>query len=279
MALSEGLPDLLELWHLTVLALVQGVTEFLPISSSAHLILMPRLAGWEDQGLGLDAAMHIGTLAAVMLYFRRDVADLLAGTGDLFHRRTTPRGRLAGQIVLATLPVIVAGFLLRDLIASDFRNPAIIAFTTAAFGLLLWASDRRAGEAAGTVVSLTWRMALAIGLAQAVALVPGVSRSGITMTAALFLGLTRSESARFSLLLSIPTTAAAGALGLLELTGVDETARVSSALIAGALSFVFALLAIGALMRWLRSASFTPFVLYRLALAALLGFMLFRGLL
>lgn len=277
--LTDRLPDLSELWHLTVLALVQGITEFLPISSSAHLILLPRLAGWEDQGVGLDVAMHIGTLCAVVLYFRRDVADLVVGAGEILRRRTSPRARLAAQIVLATLPVIVAGFLLRDSVASDFRSPALIAFTTATFGLLLWVSDRRAERAAGTVEGLTWRMALVIGLAQAVALVPGVSRSGITMTAALFLGLKRNESARFSLLLSIPTTAAAGALGILELSEPDQAGFFGAAVVASVLSFAFALLAIGVLMRWLRSATFMPFVLYRLALAALLAMMLGQGLL
>ncbi len=172
------LPDIGALWHLAVLAVVQGITEFLPISSSAHLILAPRLAGWQDQGLGLDVAMHIGTLAAVVLYFRRDVIDLVVGTGELLRRRRTERARLAGYIILATLPVLVAGVLLQEVIASDFRNVALIATTTAAFGLLLWWADRRAGQATGTTASLDWRMALLIGVVQAVALVPGVSRSG-----------------------------------------------------------------------------------------------------
>lgn len=277
MLFADHLPNLLELWHLAVLAIVQGITEFLPISSSAHLILMPRFVGWEDQGVGLDVAMHIGTLAAVVLYFRHDVKALLGGTLDLLRRQRTPAARLAGQIAFATLPVIVAGFLLRDMIATDFRSPALIAFTTAAFGLLLWVSDRKAEGATGTVDSLTWRMALVIGLAQALALVPGVSRSGITMTTALFLGLTRSESARFSLLLSIPTTAAAGALGIAELAETGQAEMFGEAVIGGFLAFVFALIAIGALMQWLRRATFTPFVLYRLGLSAVIVAMLATG--
>lgn len=271
------LPDMAELWHLVVLAAVQGVTEFLPISSSAHLILAPRLAGWQDQGLSLDVAMHIGTLAAVVLYFRRDVAALAAGTGDILRGHCSERGRLAGQILMATVPVVVAGALLQDVIATDFRNAALIAFTTAVFGLLLWLADRRGDTAVKSTASLDWRMALLIGMAQAVALVPGVSRSGITMTAALALGLTRSESARFSLLLSIPTTAAAGVLATVDLVQARDAAVMGEAVLAGGLAFLCALAAIAGLMRWLRRANFTPFVLYRLGLSALLVGMLGTG--
>ncbi|GGO61758.1 Undecaprenyl-diphosphatase [Roseovarius pacificus] len=265
------------LLHLIVLAVVQGITEFLPISSSAHLILVPVFTGWADQGLSLDVAMHIGTLVAVVLYFRRDVAMLLTGAVDVARRRSTPAARLTLQIIAATLPVVVAGFLLKDRIESDWRSPVLIMVTTAAFGVLLWTADRRADRAEGTIDGLTWRDVALIGAAQALALVPGVSRSGITMTVALLLGQRRPEAARFSLLLSIPTTAAAGFLGAMDLVGTQDAALRTDALIAGGLAFLSALAAIAGLMAWLRRASFTPFVIYRLVLAGVLAAMLALG--
>lgn len=270
---EEGIP----LLQLVVLAIVQGITEFLPISSSAHLILVPVFTGWVDQGFALDVAMHIGTLLAVVLYFRRDVAMLLSGAIDVARRRTTPAARLALQIAVATLPVVIAGVLLKDRIENDWRSPVLIMVTTALFGVLLWIADRRADRAEGTVAELSWRDAALIGAAQALALVPGVSRSGITMTMALLLGQRRPEAARFSLLLSIPTTAAAGLLGAMDLVGTQDEALRTDALIAGGLAFVSALAAIAGLMAWLRRASFTLFVIYRLLLAGILAAMLALG--
>lgn len=267
---EESIP----LLHLVALAIVQGVTEFLPISSSAHLILVPVFTGWADQGLALDVAMHIGTFLAVVLYFRRDVAMLLSGAADIARRQSTPAARLTLQILVATLPVVFAGFLLKDRIENDWRSPVLIMITTALFGVLLWIADRRAGRADGSVAGLSWRDAALIGATQALALVPGVSRSGITMTMALLLGQRRPEAARFSLLLSIPTTAAAGFLGAMDLVGTQDAALRTDALIAGGLAFVSALAAIAGLMAWLRRASFTPFVIYRLMLAGLLAAML-----
>lgn len=264
-------------WHLLVLAVVQGVTEFLPISSSAHLILVPALTGWTDQGLAIDVAMHIGTLLAVMLYFRHDFARLVIGALDMLRGHFTGDTRLALQVVLATIPVVIAGFLLKSTIANDWRSPLLITVTTALFALILWLADQRASHADRTVQSLTWLDVLLIGLAQALALVPGVSRSGITMTAALFLGLKRPEAARFSLLLSIPTTAAAGTLASIDLVRSGNAALQSDALIAGGLAFVSALLAIAGMMAWLRRATFLPFVAYRLALAAFLAVLILAG--
>lgn len=272
-------PESAPLWHLVILAVVQGITEFLPISSSAHLILVPALTGWADQGLAIDVAMHLGTLGAVVVYFRHDVVHLAAGAVDALFGRLTEDGRLALQVALATVPVVVAGFLLKDAIATEWRSPALITVTTAAFGVLLWLADRRADTAARGVGGLGWRDALIIGLAQAAALVPGVSRSGITMTAALVLGLKRPDAARFSLLLSIPTTAAAGALASVDLIRSGDPALQADALVAGVLAFVSALAAVAGLMAWLRRATFTPFVLYRLALAGALALLLGAGLL
>lgn len=259
------------IWQLIVLAAVQGVTEFLPISSSAHLILIPALTGWPDQGLAVDVAMHIGTLAAVALYFRGDVAAMAVGVLDIVRRRPGGEARLTGRVIVATIPVVVAGAALHDAVATDWRSPVVITATTALFGILLWAADRGRDDAAATVADLTWRGAVLIGLAQVLALVPGTSRSGVTMTAALVLGLRRAEAARFSLLLSIPTTAAAGVLAVRDLVRAGDAALQADAAVAAALAFVCAFAAIGALMRWLRRASFLPFVVYRLLLAAVLA--------
>lgn len=263
--------------QLAVLAVVQGITEFLPISSSAHLILVPALTGWADQGLTLDVAMHVGTLIAVMLYFRRDVAALFLGAADMLRARPTARARLTLQIVAATLPVVAAGFMLKEHVETDWRSPALIAATTVGFGLLLWAADRRGDRASGGIRDLAWQAALLIGLAQALALVPGVSRSGITITAALFLGLARTEAARFSLLLSIPTTAAAGALGLAELGAAPDASVIRDAVVGGGLALVSAYAAIAGMMAWLRRASLLPFVIYRLVLGAMLTALLVTG--
>jgi undecaprenyl-diphosphatase len=258
--------------NLVVLAVVQGVTEFLPISSSAHLILVPKLMHWEDQGLAIDVAMHVGTLIAVVAYFHAEVARMAKGGLNLVAGRPDGDTRLLLQLVVATVPVVVAGLLLKDLIATGFRNPVLIATTTILFGLLLYVADRRGDTAERALAGMTYRDALLIGLLQAVALVPGVSRSGITMTGGLLLAFSRTEAARFSLLLSIPTTMAAGLLGGIELARSGDAALQADALYAALLAFAAALLAIWAMMAWLKRASFTPFVVYRLALGAFLLF-------
>ncbi|MCG8612308.1 MAG: undecaprenyl-diphosphate phosphatase, partial [Pseudomonadales bacterium] len=192
-----------------VLALIQGLSEFLPISSSAHLILPSQILGWQDQGLAFDVAVHVGSLLAVVLYFRQDVSQLffawLKSCPQLVTRPAAiaPDGKLAWMIILATIPAGLAGLVFKDFIEAELRSTMVIAVTTIGFGLLLGFSDRFARSDQG-MTSLTWRAALIIGLSQALALLPGTSRSGITMTAALFLGLSRDTAARFSFLLSIP---------------------------------------------------------------------------
>jgi undecaprenyl-diphosphatase len=250
--------------HLAVLAVVQGITEFLPISSSGHLILVPHLTGWDDQGLVIDVAVHVGTLGAVMAYFWRDMLAMTLGAGQLVTGRVTERARLALYVVLATVPVVIAYLLFKDVIENGLRDPAVIAWATIGFGIALWLADRFGGHLR-KLGALTLPHALVVGLAQALALVPGTSRSGITMTAARMLGYERTDAARFSMLLSIPTIIAAGVAKTPDLIAAGDLVLRDAAL-AVLLSFVAALIAIAALMRWLRTAGFTPFVVYRLLL-------------
>ena len=253
--------------QLVVLALVQGITEFLPISSSGHLVLVPMLVGWPDQGLGLDVAVHVGTLGAVVAYFRHDVWRLLVGAARLFTGRPDAWTRLALQIAAATVPVVIAGAALSSLGAGALRSPALIGWTTLGFGVLLYVVDRTR-PMVRAVGDMTFSGALLIGLAQVLALVPGTSRSGITITAARGLGFTRAEAARFSMLLSIPVIVAAGTPLGVELYQSTDTHLASGMLGAALVAFGSALAAIGVFMRWLERASFTPFVVYRVVLGA-----------
>ncbi len=268
---------MLLLHHIVVLALVQGITEFLPVSSSAHLILVPLVTGWPDQGLIVDIAVHVGTLFAVLLYFRRDVAGIAAGGLSLLTGRVEPGGRLALQVALASVPIFAAGFLIKDLAFGAERDlellVTVLAATSIGFGLLLYVADR-VGAVAGTVERMSYRDALVVGLFQALALIPGTSRSGACMTAGRFLGMGRSEAARFALLLSIPAILGAGALTALELARIGDVALTRDALVAAALAFVSALAAIALMMRWLKHADFTPFVVYRVGLGIVLLFLL-----
>lgn len=253
------------LLHIVVLALVQGITEFLPISSSGHLVLVPALTGWPDQGPVIDVATHVGTLAAVLIYFRRDVAGMAAGFFALVRGRSDPGARLALQIVIATVPVVIAGGALHMVGADAFRSATVIAWTTLGFGLLLGVVDR-ACASTRTVEEVTYADALVFGLAQVLALVPGTSRSGITMTAGRLLGLKRDDAARFSLLMAIPTVLAAGTLAGWDLYRTGDAALGIDALLAAVLSCLAALAAIALMMRWLSRASFLPFVIYRVVL-------------
>ena len=261
----------MSLVHLVVVALVQGITEFLPVSSSGHLVLIPVLTGWPDQGRAVDVAAHVGSLGAVLVYFRRDVVALAAAALALPRGRDHPQARLLLLLALATVPAVVAGAALSAW-SLPLRGVEIIAWTMTLGAVLLYLADRF-GPMADTIGDLTWRGALAIGLAQVLALVPGTSRAGITMTAARLLGLARDEAARFSMLLAIPVILGAGALEGAALLASDDAQLSASAALAALLSLAAALAAIAVLMRWLRHASFTPLVIYRLALGfALLGY-------
>lgn len=269
-----------------VLALVQGATEFLPISSSAHLVLVPRVLGWPDQGLGFDVATNTGTLVAVVAYFRRELAALVtAGVRSLRPdggvrgalpgagapgrdpgAGAPPEARLAWLVLLATVPVAVTGLLIHEWVATAGRSPVLIAVTSIGFGLLLGWADR-AGARRRELGSVGLGDAAVVGLAQALALIPGTSRSGITITAGLARGFTREEAARFSFLLYVPVGVLAAGKEAWDFTAAGaSTGAVGPVLVGFAVSALTAYLAIGALLAWVRSQSLTVFVLYRVAL-------------
>lgn len=260
----------MDLIEIIVLALLQGLTEFLPISSSAHLILPSRMLGWEDQGLAFDVAVHVGTLAAVMLYFRRDIGVLTLNwfkTG--FSSAPNTEAKLAWFVVVATIPAGLAGLLLNDWIEANLRSTAVIAATTIGFGLLLGFADKTQKDGI-TLTHMTLMMALVIGLAQALALIPGTSRSGITITAALLVGLHRIEAARFSFLLSIPLILAAGGLKTLELANSALPVDWTSLALGAAISAISAWLCIYYFLAFINKIGMMPFVVYRLILGAVL---------
>jgi undecaprenyl-diphosphatase len=260
----------MDLIQIITLALLQGFTEFLPISSSAHLILPSKILGWADQGLAFDVATHIGTLAAVILYFRRDILAITQGwlsTG--FSKQMNDNARLAWAIVIATIPAGLAGILLGDVIEEHLRSSEVIAYATIGFGVLLLAADRMANEHKG-LLKMTLMAALIIGLFQALALIPGTSRSGITITAALFLGFQRDAAARFSFLISIPLILAAGLLKTKDL--VEQAAQVDwlSIGMAAAISAISAYICIYFFLALINRIGMTPFVIYRFILGAVL---------
>lgn len=257
--------------QILVLAIVQGLTEFLPISSSGHLILSPYLFGFADQGLAFDVAVHLGSLTAVLVYFRRDVWQIaLAWLGSLGSRgQMSEQARLGWMIILATLPVVGFGLAFKSLVEGELRAPWVIAATTIVFGLLLGVVDLRARRSR-SLDRLTMNDALLIGASQVLALVPGTSRSGITMTTGLWLGLTREAASRFSFLLSIPTILASATLVTKDL--LEDPAPVDwSALALGVvLSAAAAYLTIYFFLRFIERVGMWPFVLYRLLLGALI---------
>lgn len=262
-----------------VLGIVQGLTEFLPVSSSGHLILAPRIFGWPDQGLAVDAALHLGTLAALVAYFRGELLGLVAGTVSR---------RLGVLVLLATIPAGLAALAFGASIEAYLRSPLLIAFTTAFWAVVMWLADRRAAGTTGAgarspvapgdpLERVDWRQSMAVGLAQALALVPGTSRSGITITTGLLAGLDRATAARYAFLLGIPITAAAGLKKTLDIArdglAPGDAGPLAVAILA---SFVSGWFAVWFLVTYLKRRSLTPFVVYRLALAAVIAVVWYR---
>ena len=255
--------------QLIILAIVQGLTEFLPVSSSGHLVLVAEITG-TDQGVAIDVAVHVGSLLAVMAYFYRDIGVLLRGFADVFRGRASEARRIFLLLVLASVPLVIAGFALTTSGAIDaMRTTTVIAWMTIIFAIVLWFADRYGAQ------RLVFRDigivdAVLVGLAQCLALIPGVSRSGITMSASRALGFRRTEAARFALLLSIPAILASAGGIALDLEGNASEFFSQDALIAGGLAAVAAFISISFMMMLLRRVGMTPFVIYRLFLGAVL---------
>ena len=250
-----------------VLAIVQGLTEFLPISSSGHLVLVPAIFGWTDQGLIFDVAVHLGSLAAVCVYFRKDLAGLVAGGVRLLAGSgESPESRMALYIMIGTIPAAITGLLFAGWIEANLRNPVVIVFTLSGYGVLMALADRL-GRQQRIFATARLKDAIIIGIAQALALVPGTSRSGVTISAAMMLGFQRQDAARFSFLLSAPVIMLAAAFES-SMLFVEETQFAWTQLAIGVtISAVVAYLSIDFFMRFVNVIGLLPFAIYRLVLA------------
>jgi undecaprenyl-diphosphatase len=267
---TSGTPFLMSIEQLIVLALVQGITEFLPVSSSGHLNLIGELTSWSDQGILIDIAVHMGTLIAVIAYFRREVWQMIVGFFLLLRGRVTPDGRLALFLIIATLPAVIAGFfVLRSGMVSALRGAEIVAWANLFFALVLYATDK-IGMTVKRLEHMETGGALAIGIAQVFSLIPGASRAGVTMSMARFLGYERKDAARFSMLLSIPTIIGAAAASIYEVVALGDVALGYDMALAAGLAAIAAFATIAAFMRLLEHMTLTPFVIYRLLLGAVL---------
>ncbi|MCJ8301044.1 MAG: undecaprenyl-diphosphate phosphatase [Pseudomonadales bacterium] len=255
----------MEWLHVFVLAVIQGLSEFLPVSSSAHLILPSQLFGWPDQGLAFDVGVHLGTLVAVVYYFRRDVWKMLVAFFKSLTGQKSVDACTAWFIIAATVPALVAGLMFHSLIETYGRSMLVIAATTMIFGALLWVADSKFQQQK-KIPELTLRHSVFIGLAQAVALIPGTSRSGITMTAALMLGYSREAAAKFSFFLSIPVIMAAGSYKGVELATADFAVRWDMVLTGVVVSALVAIACIHLFLIWLEKIGMLPFVIYRMFL-------------
>ncbi|MEL7301519.1 MAG: undecaprenyl-diphosphate phosphatase [Pseudomonadota bacterium] len=264
------------LFHLVLVSLIQGVTEFLPISSSGHLVLLPLLTGLEDQGLLIDVAAHVGTLFAVVIFFWSEVRAAALGALRLARGKVDSQGAwLALCLLIATVPVVIAGLVFKATgIADALRSVEVIAWATLAFGIALYIADRGAKQVK-TQRNLSLRDAGALGLWQALSLIPGTSRSGITITGALALGYTREDGTRIAMLMSIPTILGSGVLAATD--GFAGRVPWGEVAIVVSLSFLAALVALSLMMRLLRSVSFLPYVIYRMILGTVLLALVYGG--
>lgn len=266
----------MSVFEIFLLSLIQGLTEFLPISSSGHLILLPQLLGWQDHSLELDVAVHMGTLCSVLIYFRNQIWEMIKDSmtyicTGLSKKHYTPHVHLSLMIIIATIPAIIFGFILKKIGQESVRSVQIIAFTSIFFGILLYLADRLT-QRLHTLNELTMGKGLLIGIAQAIALIPGTSRSGICITAGRFLGLDRIAAARFAFLLSIPAILGAGVLTTTDAIKSGTPLFTMDVGLAIMFSFIFGLLAIRFMMAYLAKYSLAPFALYRIALGIILLF-------
>jgi len=267
------------LYHIIILAIIQGITEFLPVSSSGHLVLTHSLFAngqtdlcWETNRL-IDVAVHVGTLLSVLLYFRKDILMMLCGV----LKPQSEGFKLGFYLAIASIPVIIAGLILQTIKPSFLCLVEVMAWMMLVFGIVLYFADKI--DDGKEIKDMNWKSAIVIGLSQMLALIPGVSRSGITMTSARFLGFSRVEAARFSLLLSIVAISGAGLLTSLDLIGADNMNLGFEVLTAVILSFIAGYIAISLMMKWLSMATFMPFVIYRVVLGIVLLGLIYSGLL
>ena len=263
----RALENAMPITQLTVIALIQGITEFLPISSSGHLVLIPSFTGWRDQGLVIDVAVHIGTLGAVIAYLWRDIRMIIIGILRPVNIRLNGGLRLIFYLTVATIPLVIAGAIVHQYFGDTLRSAAVVGWATLGFGVLLYFADRYS-VTINRLAHMTLGRAFTIGVAQILALIPGASRAGTTITMARWLGFERTEAARFSMLLSIPAIVASGVPVTIELIGSNAPQTFNDAIFAGPVAFITAFVSVVLMMRWLKKASFTPFVVYRIFLGA-----------
>ena len=260
--------------QIIVLAIVQGLTEFLPVSSSGHLVLVPYLVNWTDQGLAFDVAVHAGSLVAVCIFFREDILGLLRGARQVLGGETKlPQANMALAIGLGTIPAAIAGLLFASWIEANLRDPSVIVVTLSGYGVLMALADRF-GKSERVIAGVSIRDAVIIGCAQALALVPGTSRSGVTITAARVLGFGRQDAARFSFLLSAPVIMLATLYKGFELVTGDAAVPWGQLGLGAAVSAIVAYLSIEFFMRFVSRIGLAPFAIYRLALAAVIFYVL-----
>ena len=261
--------------HLLLLAAIQGITEFIPVSSSGHLQLVHGLTAFPDHGLAVDVALHAGTLLAVVAYFYRDVGLMLVGARDIVRRQPSAPANLVWVLMIASLPVLLAGAILVVLGVTDaLRKPEIVAWASIVFAIPLWLADRRhvtrssdiKASEGDDVQTISPRHALIIGLAQMLALIPGASRAGVTIMAGLYLGFDRTQAARFSMLLAMPVIGAFALVGLVDLVQAGALEALGVALVAGLLAAVFAFATIHVFLKITRKIGLLPFVIYRIGL-------------
>lgn len=262
--------------QILLLSFIQGVTEFLPISSSGHLALVPALCGWRDQGNMMDVAAHIGTLGSVLFYFHKDVASLFKGFFSLLKGKFNENTQLLFNLIIATIPVVLLGLFFENFVGDAFRSVTVIAWAGILFSILLYAADKY-GYLIETVADTNAKRALYFGLAQCVSLVNGASRSGTCITVGRFMNYKRTDAARFAFLMSIPAITAAGTLKGYHLFKSGDFSMINEAALMAIFSFIFGFFAIAFMMRWLQRSTLTPFVIYRICLGLFLLVSVYGG--